>query len=105
MKIDIKSTDFFGWILPNGTFYPCKYHEHAKVAEKIFKDNDIKSTNPEHDAEIKNWIKISGFEETKIFLFIRNPTQYQIDALFDWCLKHNIHFPKLSDDEIMYYIN
>ena len=105
MKINTEILDFFGWILPDGTFCPCKFHEHAKAAEIVFKNIGIESTNPEYDAEKMNWIKISSFGESQIFLFVRNPTQYQIDALFDWCLRYNIHFPELSDNEIMYYVN
>lgn len=76
-----------GWITPDGKFYPCGYMEHVWLADKLGKE--------EREAEKAGWVKISHGLEGKLYIHKgeREPTQKQLDTLFDWCQKHKVVLP------------
>lgn len=76
-----------GWILPNGKFFGCESAmEHVWLAMMLGKE--------EADAEALGWVKIStGMLGTYILKGKQDPTQAQINTVFDWCNKHS----KLDD--------
>lgn len=76
------------WILPDGKFYPClTAQEHAWLASRF--------QLTEGEAEAMGWIKITKdlFNATHIFKGAKNPTQAQINTVFDWCHKHSKELP------------
>lgn len=92
---DIRNNDV--WIAPNGKFYDGLAHEVTarQILDIIFGENiddycgDI--------LEKRGWIRAT----TSLMWDIRLDefdgkilTQSQYDALWDWCLEHNIEFPK-----------
>lgn len=82
----LKSED--GWIIPDGKFYPCRYMEHIWLADKI-------AGVEEKDAEKRGWIKISNAIGMGLHIYKgdREPTQRQLNTLFDWCEKHKHPLP------------
>lgn len=74
-----------GWILPNGKFYGCGWMDHGYISYEVAK------LNPEK-AQKKGWIKITHPlnqpKDLKIYYGDKEPTQKQLDTLFDWQQKH-----------------
>jgi hypothetical protein len=77
--VDINFDFLYGWLLPNGDYYPCAWMDHIWLAEKLGKN--------EKDIENFGWIKITksgiGYESEQV------PTQKQLDGLLIWCNKHD----------------
>jgi hypothetical protein len=77
-----------GWITEDGRFFGCAYMEHDAIAQDMgFEVKDVES----------RWIRISkGFGSVGRSPFMHQgiqPSQRQLDVLFDWCQKHNETFP------------
>lgn len=74
-----------GWILPNGKFYGCGWMDHGYISYEVSK------LDPEQ-AQKKGWIKIthplSQPNNLKIYYGDKEPTQKQLDTLFDWQQKY-----------------
>ena len=95
-KPDNTLSDKLGWILPNGAFYGCKTKmEHVWLADQI-------AGLTETAAEGKGWVKISRdiFTDKSVILKgQREPTQKQINTVFDWCEKHKQTLPDWAGGE------
>lgn len=65
-----------GWLLPDGKFYPCGFQGHIETAYRLGYE--------EREAEKLGWIKISSqvIQASEI-----DPSQKQIDLIFDYCQK------------------
>lgn len=77
-----------GWILPTGKFYSCGYMEHDWLAGKIGNSPSFSRT----EAAKMGWIEIThplGQENNfEIYFGAKEPTQKQLDTLFDWQQKY-----------------
>lgn len=85
---DRKLSTRMGWILPNGGFYSCLTKmEHVWLAAQFGKT--------ESQAENAGWIKttVGLTGETHIFKGEKEPTQKQINTVFDWCEKYKVTLP------------
>lgn len=88
----------FGWILPNGDFYPCLYWEHDWLVGTF--DKTVTQ------AENEGWIRVGYSQVTgEQYITRGNPkreiTQGQIDSVNVWCLEHDFDIPewvKENDD-------
>lgn len=68
-----KITHDYGWLSPDGKFYPCAWMEHIWLAGALgFEERNL---------EKLGWIKIEAGEA---FAPEREVTQRQIDLVFDW---------------------
>lgn len=88
-KPDRKLEAWAGWIRPDGLFYACLTKmEHIWLAGQF----DLS----EQQAEGKGWIKITRdlTGQTYIFKGKQEPTQKQINTVFDWCEKHKHPLPE-----------
>lgn len=76
----------FGWILPDGKFYPCERTDHVWLADRLDKT--------EADAELAGWVKIGTDMHGKPYLYEgeKRATQKQLDAVMDWCLVHGMTY-------------
>ncbi len=86
-KPDRKLTAKMGWVLPDGKFYAC-----LTPMEHIWLASQFGLT--ESQAEQSGWIKISVDFIGKTFIHkFSDPTQKQINTVFDWCEKHKKPLP------------
>jgi hypothetical protein len=77
-EVDSEFKFLYGWLLPDGKFYPCDWLDHIWLASKLGKS--------EEEAENSGWIK---FTQSGIWHVAKDkPTQRQIDAVFSWCNNH-----------------
>lgn len=78
-EIDVNLESLYGWLLPDGKFYPCNWQDHIWLAGKLGKS--------EKQAEYEGWIK---FTKSGIYYLAQEkPTQKQMDVVFEWCNKHD----------------
>lgn len=78
-----------GWVVPDGKFYACLTKQ-----EHIWLCHQFGLT--ESAAEKLGWIKITKdlLDKNHIFKGAKEPTQKQINTVFDWCEKHNYELPE-----------
>ena len=78
----------YGWILPNGDFFPCEWAEHDWLAEVLGKTAV--------EAEVAGWLRV-GFDTMGHNAYIQSEdlqlAQRQLDTLSDWCLAHEVELP------------
>lgn len=90
--------DFFadyGWLLPNGKFYPCEYWEHDWLANVL--EYSVER------AEKAGWIRVGKSRITEEWALTRGDnapeiTQAQIDGLWEWCQNHHCDFPSWAQE-------
>lgn len=85
---DLTLSAEMGWLLPDGKYYACLTKmEHVWLAAQFGKT--------EAQAEYAGWIKTTKdlMGERHIFKGKRDPTQSQLNTLFDWCEKHKAKLP------------
>ena len=86
----------WGWILPNGDFYPCLYWEHDWLVGTFDKTVG--------QAENEGWIRVGYSQVVGPYVNRGNDrpiTQGQIDSVNVWCLEHELDIPewvKENDD-------
>lgn len=77
-----------GWILPTGKFYSCEFMEHDWLASQIGNSPNFSKTM----AHQMGWIEITHPlgqpTQFKIIYGDKEPTQKQLDTLFDWKQKY-----------------
>lgn len=78
-----------GWLLPDGTFYKCKYFQHDKLVEALGYRTD----------EIENkWVRIfhpgDSSSMDQFYVFVKGITKKQINFIWDWCQHHNLEYPR-----------
>ena len=87
-----------GWILPDGQFYVCNYHDHEAILTLIWEHlGEPDKANPEREAELAGWIKVrsGGFVDQKpSFDVTRPPTAEQKTTMGTWC---RVHGRRLSE--------
>jgi hypothetical protein len=76
----------YGWILPDGTFLPCRWHGHREVVLDYFKSDTV---DVERRAECLGWAKLTRqLSDSTPMLYCQKPiTKAQLNTLFDWCQK------------------
>lgn len=84
-----------GWLDRKGKFYPCEFMGHEREAAKLGSDG--------RELEISGWIRVSNAEFLSPRFYpgarIPPPTQKQMDAIWSFCEKEGVRFPKeLFDD-------
>lgn len=90
-----------GWLSPQGTFFPCNFHEHSEAARKLkyhpdLKPNKRRSYVDERELEWLGWVKCQ-FSNPKLGYHFYNlednfkPTKAQINAVVDRCLELGVH--------------
>jgi hypothetical protein len=81
-----------GWLSPDGELYPCRTEGHNELQvllERTFGIADLEKAGWMHLQPTRRfktserWLLSEGSE----------PTQRQMDAIFDWCLKHDDELP------------
>lgn len=91
-----------GYILPNGKFYGCLYHEHARLAERILQHvfgvakEEVLLLDPEIEADQKHWIRVAVNPiqgENPTFMVDRRPTKAQYQTVEKMCEEWEIPFP------------
>lgn len=79
-KPDKTYESHWGWVLPDGKFYPCKnMMEHIWLADRLGKD--------ERAAEASGWVKITKGIGGIYIISQWKPSQAQINTVFDWSRK------------------
>jgi hypothetical protein len=84
-----------GWITPDGKFYAClTAMEHVWLADQFGLS--------EREAELAGWIKITrGIDMVRhVFQGEKEPTQKQIDTVFQWCEKHKTKLPDWAGGDL-----
>lgn len=85
-----------GWILPDGRFFVCKYHEHAKFAIRLWQHLTGETvTDGENIVEKAGWAKVrsGGFvDQQPAIELLNNPTDGQRQSIATWCRHHRLKF-------------
>jgi hypothetical protein len=74
-----------GWLSPEGELYPCTFATHLRLAEII--EKMIGGIFDHRYMEKIGWIKLS-ITQAGWYQWLpenANPTQTQIDTIYDWC--------------------
>lgn len=53
-----------GYILGDGRFYPCAYHQHAELARVLFEARGEMPEDPEKAADAAGWVRIQTLDST-----------------------------------------
>jgi len=72
-----------GWLTPEGKFYPCAWMEHIRTVDALGFD--------ERQVEKLGWIKIESTNGA--IAPEKEPTQAQINAIWDWCQREGRECP------------
>lgn len=86
-----------GYILPDGTFYGCKYMHHPRLAASLLRHVfRVEVDDPQVEADNRNWLRIqASVSGGHAFLSPKNrPTKRQEITLADWCIARGIPYPK-----------
>lgn len=99
---DSKFESTSGWIIRDGTYYAVEYYQHPAMARRILLHVEgIAEKDLPDDCQLagenRGWVRIQksaiGNEVGFLLGSIRKPTNRQIDAIHDYCTKHNVRFP------------
>lgn len=71
-----------GWIAPNGQYYACFPWDHDRVIIEILEDKGVKNPTVRM-GEKQEYIRVTG-KPTAVFANADNPTQAQIDTMFEY---------------------
>lgn len=74
-----------GWLSPDGKFYPCEYGQHDVWAFRLGFE--------EYRLERLGWVKLQSGKVLWNFTGRFEPTQPQIDAVFDFCKERGEKMP------------
>lgn len=82
-----------GYILPDGKFYPCKYMQHAALAQRLFKHRFGGAVDdPDKEADKRGWVKIQigMLDKQARIMAVRRMTEAQRKTALEWCQWHNV---------------
>lgn len=74
-----------GWLSPDGFFYPCQWMQHSRTIAAASGMNAV-------TAEELGWIKLDSMYGL-ISSGDRDPTQTQINMLYDWYMSNGTELP------------
>lgn len=76
-----------GWLSPGGKFYPCAYGCHHEVAFRLGYREPM--------LEKLGWVKLQNGNFFWDFTTHFEPTQRQIDLVFDYCRENHLPLPRV----------
>jgi len=101
--LDMKSQA--GYVLPDGTFYPCIYMAHNWLVNKLAAELKLQSSDPEKDAEQKwHWVRLNTMADGQTHIQWspeeerKKPTRKQMDAVMKWASIHKAQLPEWFKD-------
>lgn len=88
-----------GWLSPEGKYYSCEYQDHIHLADDLVQELQIGGKGAEEGRlEDLGWAKCTASRWVRM----KALTQKQIDAIFDWSLKHGPTFEFMGQRNITY---
>jgi len=88
-----------GWLSPDGKYYSCEYQDHIHLADDLVQKFEISGKGAEEGRlEDLGWAKCTASRWVRM----KPLTQKQIDAIFDWSLKHGPTFEFMGQRDITY---
>jgi len=89
-----------GWLLPDGSFYPCEYEGHIRLIGVMF-ESGIIDTTKEKDLEKMGWVKISR-ERIRYHFHDRRRklTKKQKNFIYDFAIHRNLDIMEINHSKI-----
>lgn len=81
-----------GWLAPDGKYYPCDYGQHDVWAYRL-------GFEEERQLEKLGWVKVQRGSFYRNLLGRGEPTQRQVDMVFDYCQKTGEKLPYWIGEE------
>ena len=81
-----------GYILRDGSFYPCKYMQHKALATRLLKHlHSVETDDPDKEADKRGWVKvqIGMLDKMARVMAVRRMTEVQRKIALEWCVAHN----------------